>query len=174
MPAIAWPDAHQLPAALAPVGVQNHLAAQALFERLLLVIYAYGTGTGIRAAAAGDHDHSEDDLRYVRRRFLNVEENYNGVNDYIRFGKRGELASNRKEEQELGMLCLHILQSALGYINTLMIQDTLALPEWQGVLTDADQRGLTPVFHTNMTPYGEIQLRTDRRLDLTGIPPAAT
>ena len=29
-------------------------------------------------------------------------------------------------------------------------------------------------FHANMTPYGEIQLRTDRRLDLTGIPPAAT
>jgi len=39
------------------------------------------------------------------------------------------------------------------------------------MLTDADRRGLTPVFHTNMTPYGEIQLRTDRRLDLTGIPP---
>ena len=72
------------------------------------------------------------------------------------------------------MLCLHILQSSLGLINTLMIQDTLALPEWAGVLTDADRRGLTPVFHTNMTPYGEIQLRTDRRLDLTGIPPAAT
>ena len=65
------------------------------------------------------------------------------------------------------MLCLHILQSSLGLINTLMIQDTLALPEWADVLTDADPRGLTPVFHTNMTPYGEIQLRTDRRLDLT-------
>ncbi len=69
------------------------------------------------------------------------------------------------------MLCLHILQSSLGLVNTLMIQDTLALPEWADVLTDADRRGLTPVFHTNMTPYGEIQLRTDRRLDLTGIPP---
>jgi hypothetical protein len=55
-----------------------------------------------------------------------------------------------------------------------MIQDTVALPEWDGVLTDADRRGLTPVFHANMTPYGEIQLRTDRRLDLTGIPPSAT
>lgn len=42
------------------------------------------------------------------------------------------------------------------------------------MLTDADRRGLTPVFRTNMTPYGEIQLRTGRRLDLTGIPPAAT
>jgi len=36
------------------------------------------------------------------------------------------------------------------------------------------QFGHTAVFHTNMTPYGEIQLRTDCRLDLTGIAPAAT
>ena len=94
------------------------------------------------------------DLQRETESGLNVVENYNGVNDYIRFGKRGELASNRREEQELGMLCLHILQSSLGLINTLMIQDTLALPEWAGVLTDADRRGLTPIFHANMTPTG--------------------
>lgn len=110
--------AHRLPERLHPAGTQNHLDAQVLFERLLLLIYAYGTGA----------------------------------------------------EQELGMLCLHILQSCLGLINTLMIQDTLALPEWQDMLTDADRRGLTPIFHSNMTPYGEIQLRTDRRLDLTDLP----
>lgn len=114
------------------------------------------------------------DLQRETESGLNVVENYNGVNDYIRFGKRGELASNRREEQELGMLCLHILQSSLGLVNTLMIQDTLALPEWDGILTDADRRGLTPVFYANMTPYGEIQLRTDRRLDLTGLPATAT
>jgi hypothetical protein len=83
------------------------------------------------------------DLQRETESGLNVVENYNGVNDYIRFGKRGELASNRREEQELGMLCLHILQSCLALINTLMIQDTLALPEWIDVLTDADRRGLT-------------------------------
>jgi hypothetical protein len=55
-----------------------------------------------------------------------------------------------------------------------MIQDTLALPEWADVLTDAGRRGLTPIFHTNMTRTGKIRLRADRRLDLTGIPPAAT
>nr|WP_281262687.1 Tn3 family transposase [Nonomuraea fuscirosea] len=98
---------------------------------------------------------------------MNVVENYNGVNDYIRFGKRGELASNRREEQELGMLCLMILQSSLAYIDTLMIQDTLAEPEWAEVLTDVDRRGLTPLITTNMTPYGTVQLRPDRRLDLT-------
>jgi hypothetical protein len=42
------------------------------------------------------------------------------------------------------------------------------------MLTDADRRGLTPIFHTNISPYGKIRLRTDRRLDLTGIPPATT
>ncbi|MGH3408326.1 MAG: Tn3 family transposase, partial [Streptosporangiaceae bacterium] len=59
------------------------------------------------------------DLQRETESGLNVVENYNGVNDYIRFGKRGELASSRREEQELGMLCLHILQSCLAYINTL-------------------------------------------------------
>jgi TnpA family transposase len=53
------------------------------------------------------------DLQRETESGLNVVENYNGVNDYIRFGKRGELASNRREEQELGMLCLQILQSCL-------------------------------------------------------------
>jgi TnpA family transposase len=97
---------------------------------------------------------------------LNVVENYNGVNDYIFFGKSGELSSNRREEQEISMICLQILQSCLGYINTLMIQDTLAGPEWADRLGDADRRGLTPLFTVNMTPYGEIQLNLDRRLDL--------
>ena len=97
---------------------------------------------------------------------LNVVENYNGVNDYIFFGKSGELSSNRREEQEISMICLQILQSCLGYVNTLMIQDTLAEPEWADKLGDADRRGLTPLFTVNMTPYGEIQLNLDRRLDL--------
>ncbi|MET8340888.1 Tn3 family transposase [Streptosporangium canum] len=57
-------------------------------------------------------------------------ENYNGVNDCVRFGKRGEPASNKREEQELGMLCLRIPQSCLGCINTLMIQDILYRLMW--------------------------------------------
>jgi TnpA family transposase len=47
---------------------------------------------------------------------LNVVENYNGVNDYIFFGKSGELSTNRREEQEISMICLQILQSCLGYV----------------------------------------------------------
>lgn len=67
------------------------------------------------------------------------------------------------------MLCLQILQSCLGFVNTLMIQDVLAEPEWVDVLGDADRRGLTPLFTSNMTPYGDIQLDTSRRLKL-GVP----
>jgi hypothetical protein len=31
----------------------------------------------------------------------------------------------------------------------------------------SDRRGLTPLFDTNMTPCGAVQLRIDRRLDLS-------
>jgi hypothetical protein len=41
----------------------------------------------------------------------------------------GDLATNR-DQQELGMLSLHILQGALACVSTLMIQDILAEPEW--------------------------------------------
>ena len=47
------------------------MCREVLAERLMLAIYAYGTNTGIRAVAAGGgHGHTEDDIRYVRRRYL--------------------------------------------------------------------------------------------------------
>ena len=47
------------------------LPVEVLAERLMLAIYAYGTNTGIRAVAAGGgHGHTEDEIRYVRRRYL--------------------------------------------------------------------------------------------------------
>jgi len=49
------------------------IRAEMLAERLLLAIHAYGTNTGIKAVAADGHGHSEDDIRYVRRRYLSLE-----------------------------------------------------------------------------------------------------
>jgi hypothetical protein len=60
-------------AAVTSVATGGSIPPDVLAERLLLAIYAYGTNTGIRAVAAGGHGHSEDDLRYVRRRYLSVE-----------------------------------------------------------------------------------------------------
>jgi TnpA family transposase len=103
---------------------------------------------------------------------LNVMESWNGANDIIHFGKRGDIATNRRDEQDLEILCLHILQAALVYINTLMIQDVLGEPEWADILTDADRRGLTPLFWTHVLPYGEVHLDLAKRLSLGAAGPA--
>ena len=104
--------------------------------------------------------------RYLRDRDLQREINedlhlieaWNRVNTVIFYGKSGEFATNRRDQQELGMLALHILQAALVYVNTLMIQDILAEPEWAGVLTAEDLRGLAPLFWAHVLPYGEVKL----------------
>jgi hypothetical protein len=41
-----------------------------LAERLMLAIYGYGTNTGIRAVIPAGGAHTEEDVRYVRRRYL--------------------------------------------------------------------------------------------------------
>ncbi|NUW41671.1 Tn3 family transposase [Nonomuraea rhodomycinica] len=86
----------------------------------LMIKYATAIRQGTASTEASRWLRDRD-LRHETESGLNVVENYNGVNDSIRFGKRGELASKRREEQELAMLCLMILQSSLGYINALMI-----------------------------------------------------
>jgi TnpA family transposase len=98
---------------------------------------------------------------------LNIVEGWHGVNDVIFFGKSGELASNRRDQQELAVLSLHLLQAALVYVNTLMIQDILADPAWAKRLTDDDKRGLNPLFTSNITPYGEVKLNMTSRLELS-------
>jgi len=43
----------------------------------------------------------------------------------------------------------------------------LAEPAWADTLGDADRRGLTPLFWSNINPYGQFRLNMDTRLDLT-------
>lgn len=61
---------------------------------------------------------------------LNVIETWNGVNNFIFYGKGGDFATNQREEQEVAMVCLHVLQISMEYINTLMIQRVLAESTW--------------------------------------------
>ncbi|MGY3061484.1 hypothetical protein ACVWZD_005782 [Streptomyces sp. TE3672] len=51
-------------------------------------------------------------------------------------------------------------------MNTLVLQDVLGEPEWAGLLTPADRRGLTPLFWSHVRPYGEVNLDMAVRLDL--------
>jgi hypothetical protein len=55
------------------VADRGFIPEDVLAERLLFGLYAYGTNTGIRSVAGGDHGHSEEDIRYVRRRYLTPE-----------------------------------------------------------------------------------------------------
>jgi len=111
------------------------------------------------------------DLQREINEGLNVVESWNRANAVIFFGKGGDIATNRRDEQELSVLCLRILQAALVYVNTLMVQDVLADQTWTDRLTAEDRRGLTPLFWAHV--YGEVRLDMGRRLPLHGAVPAA-
>ncbi len=97
---------------------------------------------------------------------LEVIETWNSANDFILYGKSGEFASNKTEDHEILMLSLHLLQISLVYVNTLMIRQVLAQPAWQGRLTAADLRGLTPLKWQHINPYGTFLLDMQQRLQL--------
>ena len=82
------------------------------------------------------------------------------------FAKRGELASNRREDQEISMLCLHLLQNCMVYINTLMMQQVLTRPHWKEKLTAVDLRAITPLIWEHVNPYGRFELDMDTRIAL--------
>jgi len=68
------------------------------------------------------------------------------------------------------MLALHLLQSALVHINTLLIQTVLKHPDWAERMQPEDRRGITPLFWNHVNPYGRFWLNMDDQLDLTPIP----
>jgi TnpA family transposase len=109
--------------------------------------------------------HNEE-LRHEIQEGLNVVESSNSVNDFIFYGKSGEISTNRREDQEFSMLCLHLLQNSLVYINTLMVQSTLAAEQWQDKLTYEDKRAITPLFYEHINPYGLLLIDFNSRIPL--------
>lgn len=53
-------------------------------------------------------------------------ENWNSANTVLHYGKDGALTGPDKEHAETSMLALHLLQSALVHINTMLLQQVLA------------------------------------------------
>lgn len=94
-----------------------------------------------------------EELRIEINESLNVVERLNGVMDFIFFGKLGGIATNDITEQELSVLCLHLLQVSMVYINTLLIQEVLSDPAWRKRLTIADWRALSPLIHSHINLY---------------------
>ena len=107
-----------------------------------------------------------ESLRREIHEGLQVIENSNSANDFILYGKGGEFATNRLEDQEILMLSLHLLQVGLVYVNTLMIQQLLAEPEWGGRLTPVDHRALSPLKWQHINQYGTFTLNMSERLPL--------
>ncbi len=108
----------------------------------------------------------EDMSEALRREIhdgLNVVEQWNGATDFVFFARRGEMVSNRREDHEVSMLALHLMQNCMVYINTLMIQKLLAQPHWQGKLTPRDYVALTPLIWEHVNPYGRFDLDMNTR-----------
>jgi TnpA family transposase len=108
----------------------------------------------------------EEALRREIHDGLQVIENWNSANDFIFFGKGGEIATNRLEDQEVAMLSLHLLQISLVYINTLMIQQVLTDQAWWERMKPDDLRALTPLIYAHINPYGRFDLDMQKRLPL--------
>ena len=109
--------------------------------------------------------HSED-LRREINEGLNVIEQWNSANDFIFFARRGEMVSNRREDHEISMLALHLLQNCMVYINTLMLQQVLTQSQWSGKITPRDLRALTPLIWEHVNPYGRFELDMAARLPI--------
>ena len=93
-------------------------------------------------------------------------ENWNSANGFIYFGKGGEVATNRLEDQEVSVLTLHLLQSCLVYVNTLMIQRVLDESRRRKRMTEVDLRALSPLVYAHVNPYGLFELNMDERIDI--------
>src|SRR5438874_2218868 len=62
------------------------------------------------------------------------------------------------------IICLHLLQICLVYINTLLVQKVLAEKDWLDKMQPEDFRGFTPLFYGHVNPYGRLVLDMNERI----------
>ena len=77
------------------------------------------------------------------------------------------MVSNRREDHEISMLALHLLQNCMVYINTLMLQQVLGAAALVAESSAARDLGaLTPLIWEHVNPYGRFELDMDARLPI--------
>jgi TnpA family transposase len=125
-------------------------------------------GRAIKTIFLCQYLHDER-IRQEIQEGLNVVENWNSANDFIFYGKSGDFATNQVALQEISMLCLHLLQISLVYINTLLIQQVLSEPAWMQKMGPVELRALTPLIYAHVNPYGVFRLNMAERLQIESI-----
>ncbi|HWI07456.1 MAG TPA: Tn3 family transposase, partial [Solirubrobacteraceae bacterium] len=83
---------------------------------------------------------ADEAVRHEVHEGRQVIEHWNSGIDFIFYGKNSELTGDDREDQEISMLAMHLLQSSLVLVNTLIIQQILSEPQWAGRLTDRDKK----------------------------------
>jgi TnpA family transposase len=104
------------------------------------------------------------ELRQEINEGLNVVERWNGVNDFIFYGNAGIMRNKNPTELELAMLCLHLLQLSMIFINTLLLQQVIQESKALEWMTLEDKRAITPLLHKHINPYGLFILNLNQRL----------
>ena len=66
----------------------------------------------------------------------------------------------------MGLLCQHLLQASMIYINTLMIQQVLNEPGWSERMTPRDLGALSPLITQHINSYGRFELDMETRLPI--------
>lgn len=105
---------------------------------------------------------SHPELREEIHEGLNVVENWNSCNEFICFARKTELQTNDPQVQEQTVLALQLLQNSIILANTVMLESVL---EKEGIIARMvphDYRALTPLFTSNINPYGAFMLDLDK------------
>jgi TnpA family transposase len=105
---------------------------------------------------------SSIDLRYEINEGLNVVERWNGVNDFIRYGRQGVFATNSHEHQEISTFALQLLQNCLMLINTILVEKTIEKEKMFNRLSVEDLRAISPLFYEHINPYGVFEIDVTR------------
>jgi TnpA family transposase len=103
------------------------------------------------------------EIQYEVEEGLNVVERWNGVNDFICYGKHGIFTTNSREQQEISTLCLQLLQNCLMLINTILVEQTVERHKLMERLSVEDLRALSPLFYEHVNPYGIFDLDMNRQ-----------